>query len=139
MRGSSHVQLTDKPTAPQVLGDCGAVITRGSPEPPSRILWPRSEVLLRPGGAAVSIVGADPWLLRWNVNSLWTQEHASYELLERYLEPPRDSMRGSLSGIPAASATSLDRARNPARPRSFSFSTKRPAGLIRSPSSRSSG
>jgi hypothetical protein len=97
--GSSHVKQVDKPTVPQVLGDCGAVIN----------LWESGAVfedfvaaagsLVASGRRGRFFIGVDPWLLRRNVNSLWTQERGSYERGRAVLGLARD--RNGLLGVGA--------------------------------------
>ena len=77
--GSSHLKLVDKPTAPQVLGDCGTVINLWESGAAFEDFVAAAGTLVASGRHGRFFVGVDPWLLRRNVNSLWTQERSSYE------------------------------------------------------------
>jgi hypothetical protein len=77
--GSSRVMQVDKPTAPQVLGACGAVMNLWESGATFEDFVAATGRLVAFGRRGRVFVGVDPWLLRRNVNSLWTQERASYE------------------------------------------------------------
>ena len=97
--GSSHVKEVDKPTVPQVLGDCGAVINLWESGAAFEDFVAAAGSLVAAGRRGRFFVGVDPWLLRRNVNSLWTQERAAYERGRAALGLARD--RNGLLGAGA--------------------------------------
>ena len=97
--GSSRVMQVDKPTAPQVLGACGAVINLWESGATFEDFVAAAGSLVASGRRGRVFIGVDPWLLRRNVNSLWTQERASYERGRAALGLARD--RNGLAGAGA--------------------------------------
>ena len=62
--GSSHVKQVDKPTVPQVLGDCRAVINLWESGAAFEDFVAAAGSLVASGRRGRFFVGVDPWLLR---------------------------------------------------------------------------
>jgi hypothetical protein len=74
----------------QILGDCGTVINLWESGAAFEDFVAAAGSLVASGRRGRFFVGVDPWFLRRNVNSLWTQERDSYERSRAVLGLARD-------------------------------------------------